>query len=99
MASKMLEVCWYIQGVFAWDQPEIRIFGIMRVSVCLQGAILFPEYLDFHSGYSSPRSRVAGIYSGRSEIEDVFVKRALDGKFVSNHHEYIGIIKNFGMFF
>ena len=35
----------------------------MRVSVCL-GAILIPEYLDFHTGYSTPRSRIAGIYSG-----------------------------------
>ena len=35
----------------------------MRVSVCL-GAIRIPEYLDFHSGYSAPRSRIAGIYSG-----------------------------------
>ena len=37
----------------------------MRVSVCL-GAILIPEYLDFHSGYSTPdpRSRIAGIYCG-----------------------------------
>ena len=35
----------------------------MRVSVCLR-AILIPEYLDFHSGYSIPRSRIAGIYSG-----------------------------------
>ena len=43
----------------------------MRVSVCL-GAILIPEYLDFHSGYSAPGSRIAGmeiqvysrIYSG-----------------------------------
>ena len=35
----------------------------MRVSVCL-GAILIPEYLDFHSGYSTARSRIAGIYSG-----------------------------------
>ena len=34
----------------------------MRVSVCL-GAILIPKYLDFHSGYSAPRSRIAGIYS------------------------------------
>ena len=33
----------------------------MQVSVCL-GAILIPEYLDFHSGYSTPRSRIAGIY-------------------------------------
>ena len=35
----------------------------MRVSVRL-GAILIPEYLDFHSGYSAPRSRIAGIHSG-----------------------------------
>ena len=35
----------------------------MRVSVCL-GAILIPEYLDSHSGYSAPRSRIARIYSG-----------------------------------
>ena len=35
----------------------------MRVSVCL-GAILIPEYLDFHSGYSALRSRIARIYSG-----------------------------------
>jgi len=31
----------------------------MRVCVCL-GAILISEYLDFHSGYSAPRSRIAG---------------------------------------
>ena len=37
----------------------------MRVSVCL-GAILIPEYLDFHCGYSAPRSRIAGIHSGIS---------------------------------
>ena len=35
----------------------------MRVSVCL-GAILIPEYLDIHSSYAAPRSRIAGIYSG-----------------------------------
>ena len=51
------------KGAFVWDQSGIRIIGIMRVSVCL-GAILIPEYLDFHSGYSAPRSRIAGIYSG-----------------------------------
>ena len=51
------------KGAFVWDQSGIRIVGIMRVSVCL-GAILIPEYLDFHSGYSAPRSRIAGIYSG-----------------------------------
>ena len=35
----------------------------MRVSICL-GAILIPEYLDFHSSYCAPKSRIAGIYSG-----------------------------------
>ena len=40
----------------------MRIIGIMRVGVWL-GAILIPEYLDFHSGYSAPGSRIAGIYS------------------------------------
>ena len=48
---------------FVWDQSGIRIIGIMRVSVCL-GAIRIPEYLAFHSSYSAPRSRIAGIYSG-----------------------------------
>ena len=51
------------KGAFVWDQSGIRIIGIMRVSVCL-GAILIPEYMDFHSGYSAPGSRIAGIYSG-----------------------------------
>ena len=32
----------------------------MQVSVCL-GAILIPEYLDSHSGYSAPRRRIARI--------------------------------------
>ena len=31
----------------------------MRVNVCL-GAIRIPEYLDFHSSYSAPWSRIAG---------------------------------------
>ena len=56
-------VSWVNKGAFVWDQSGIRIIGIMRVSVCL-GTILIPEYLDFHSGYSAPRSRIAGIYSG-----------------------------------
>ena len=51
------------KGAFVWGQSGIGIIGIMRVSVCL-GAILISEYLDFHSGYSAPRSRIAGIYSG-----------------------------------
>ena len=52
----------FSEGAFVWDQSGIRKIGIMRVSICL-GAILIPEYLDFHSGYSTPRSRIAGIYS------------------------------------
>ena len=45
-------------GAFLSDQSGIRMIGIMRASVCL-GAILIPEYLDFHSGHSS--------YSGISQ--------------------------------
>ena len=52
-----------LRGAFFWAQSRIRIIGIMRVSVWL-GAILIPEYLDFHSGYFAPGSRIAGIYSG-----------------------------------
>ena len=37
-----------------WNNASKRLFG----------AILILEYLDFHSGYSSPRSRIAGIYFG-----------------------------------
>ena len=50
----------------------------MRVSVCL-GAILIPEYLDFHLGYSPPRSRIAGIYSysGISQTNAPLVKKLL----------------------
>ena len=48
-----------IKGAFDWDQSGIRTIEIMRVSVCL-GAILVSEYLDFHSGYSAPRSRIDG---------------------------------------
>ena len=45
----------FSKSAFIWDQSGIRIIGMMRVSVCL-GAILIPEYLDFHCGYSAPRS-------------------------------------------
>ena len=34
----------------------------MRVGV-FWGAILIPEYLDFHSRYFAPSIRIAGIYS------------------------------------
>ena len=52
---------WFeIKGAFVWDQSGIRVIGMMRVSVCL-GAILIPEYMDFQSGYSAPRSRITGI--------------------------------------
>ena len=46
----------------------------MRVSVCLR-AILIPEYLDFHSDYSAPRSRIAGIYSGIYSYSGIYPKR------------------------
>ena len=52
----------FTKGEFIWDQSGKGIIGIMRVSVCM-GVILIPEYLDFHSGYSALRSRIAGIYS------------------------------------
>ena len=55
-------VCSSYKGAFVWDQSGIRIIGIMQVSVCL-AALPIPEYSDFHSGYSAPRSRIAGIYS------------------------------------
>ena len=38
------------------------IIGIMQGKVCL-AALPIPEYLDFHSGYSAPRSRIGGINS------------------------------------
>ena len=48
------------KGAFVWDQSGIRIIGIMQVSVRL-AALPIPEYLDFQSGNSAPRSRIAGI--------------------------------------
>ena len=51
-----------LKGAFVWDQSGMWIIRIMRESVCL-GAIRIPEYLEFHSGYSAPRSRITGIYS------------------------------------
>ena len=51
-----------LKGAFVWDQSGMWIIRIMRVSVCL-GATHIPEYLEFHSGYSAPRSRITGIYS------------------------------------
>ena len=60
---KLIALLFYSKGAFVWDQSGIRIIGIMRVSVCL-GAIFIPEYLDFYSSYSAPRSRIAGINSG-----------------------------------
>ena len=54
----------------------------MRVSVCL-GAILIPEYLDFHSFYSAPRSRIAGINSGIYSYSGIFQTNAPLVNFVS----------------
>ena len=50
------------KGAFVWDQSGIRIIGIMQVSVRL-AALPIPEYSDFHSSYSAPRSIITGIYS------------------------------------
>ena len=47
------------KGAFVWDQSGITIIGIMQVSVRL-AALPIPEYLDYHSGYSAPSSRIAG---------------------------------------
>jgi len=63
----------YSKGAFVWDQFGIRIVGIMRVSVCL-GAILIPEYLDFHSFYSAPL--IAGINSGIYSYSGIFQTNA-----------------------
>ena len=55
--SPLLDI--FSLGTFVWDHSGIRITGMMRLCVCL-GAILIPESLDFHSGYSAPGSRIAG---------------------------------------
>ena len=48
----------------------------MRVSVCL-GAILIPQYLDFHSGYSAWRSIIAWAGWGKAEIADTRFSQVL----------------------
>ena len=64
----------------------------MRVSVCL-GAILIPEYLDFHSGYSAPRSRIAGIYSEIYSCSGIFQTNApLEKTFKDMHNLLYSII-------
>ena len=51
----------------------------MQVSVHLAD-LPIPEYLDFHSGYSAPRSRIAGIYSRIYSYSRIFPnERALSG--------------------
>ena len=50
----------------------------MQVSVRL-AALPIPEYLDVHSGYSAPRSRIAGIYSRIYSYSRIFPnERALN---------------------
>ena len=50
----------------------------MQVSVRL-AALPIPEYLDFHSGYSAPGSRIAGIYSRIYSYSRIFPnERALN---------------------
>ena len=53
-------------GAFVWDQSGIRIIGKMQFSVGL-AALPIPEYLDFHSGYSAPRSRIGNNYSPKAK--------------------------------
>ena len=65
---------WATKGAFVWDQSGIRITGIMGVSVCL-GAILIPEYLDFHSGYSAPRSRIYSRNTFQNIFRNIFLSR------------------------
>ena len=80
--SECLLINELIKGAFVWDQSGIRIIGIMQVSVRL-AALPIPEYLDFHSGYSAPRSRIAGIYSriySYSRIPDQFRPSALSDR-------------------
>ena len=70
-------------GAFVWNQSGIRIIGIMQVSVRL-AALPIPEYLDFHSGYSAPRSRIAGIYSRIYSYSRIFPnERALNYRALS----------------
>ena len=47
----------------------------MRVSVCLE-AIFISEYLDFHSGYSAPRSRIDGRVSIMTSLYPLETKMA-----------------------
>ena len=61
-----------IKGAFVWNQSGIRIIGIMGVSVSL-GAILISEYLDFHSGYSAPRS--SKEQNSRNTFRNIFLFR------------------------
>ena len=56
----------------------------MRVSVCL-GAILIPEYLDSHSRYSAPRSRIAGIYSEIYSYSRIFPNERALNYFIEGH--------------
>ena len=74
------------KGAFVWDQSGIRIIGIMWVSVCL-GAILILEYLDFHFGYSTPRSRIADIF--RNIFRNKFLFRNIPNERALNYNNGI----------
>ena len=64
-SPSLYEVRQVFKGTFVWDQSGIRIIGIMQVSVCLGAVLILDGFIPgFHSGYSVPRSRIAGIYSG-----------------------------------
>ena len=81
-ARKPPELSADTEGAFVWDQSGIRIIGMMQVSVRL-AALPIPEYLDSHSGYSAPRSRIAGIYSRIYSYSRIFPnERALNYNYI-----------------
>ena len=77
----------HLKGAFVWYQSGIRIIGIMQVSVRL-AALPIPEYLDFHSGYSAPRSRIAGIYSRIYSYSRIFPNERALNNMMHAMHEY-----------
>ena len=52
------------KGSFVWDKCGRKIIGIMRVNVCL-GAILIPEYLNFHDNSLHLARKYARIFVRR----------------------------------
>ena len=79
-----------IKGAFVWDQSGKRILRIMRVSVCL-GAILILEYLEFHSGYSAPRSRITGIFHTNAPLVTSYYETIVN--FVSSSTPFATVVQ------